>query len=479
MKSSIEKKSNIISNINRGDVFYIVGICGSLIAQLAVALKQLGFVVSGSDQGFYPPASDQLKRNNINVNIGYKSGNIPKGAKYILIGTAIGKNNPEYIDAINNFKDKSKIYYGFAGVLEDFFLRTNNIVVAGEYAKSTISSFIAYMLDKLGVNPTYAIGGMPIDLNSGVNFTDSKWGVFEGDEYVESKLDSNVRSKFFSYHPTVLLLTSANYDHIDIFKTEEEYVSNYLDLIFSMDKEAELKKTTYKVFLNMEGENIQKIYNGVKHLKNIDITRIYLSDILEFGSSFDDYTVFYIRGSEFKTKLIGKHNIRNLSLGIELLHNVLEGISYEKLNENDNILKFSGMKRRLEIIRNDKFILIDDFGHSPVKAYSSIQAVKDKYNGKKIIAVFEPHSYSFRITGDISFPEGFFNGLDEAIIAPVYHTSESDGITSKIAKKLNARYFNDNISLFEFFKNYDLTDSVVLLLSSGNIGGLRDYLMNI
>ena len=182
------------------------------MGSVAAALRERGFVVTGSDESVYPPMSTFLESKGIALNSGYRPENIPEDADVIVIGNAMKRGNPE-VEAVLNRK---LFYVSLPEMLKELFLRgRHNLVVTGTHGKTTTTSLLAWILNVAGLDPSYIIGGIPANLGQGAQFNDSKYFVIEGDEYDSAFFDK--RSKFVHYLPELLIVNNIEFDHADIF----------------------------------------------------------------------------------------------------------------------------------------------------------------------------------------------------------------------------------------------------------------------
>ena len=197
--------------------FHFVGICGTAMGAVAAALRERGFVVTGSDESVYPPMSTFLESKGIALFAGYRPENIPPEAEIVVIGNAMKRGNPE-VEAVLN----RKLYYAsLPEVLKQLFLRgRHNLVVTGTHGKTTTTALLAWILTVAKLDPSYVIGGIPKNLGQGARFNDSKYFVIEGDEYDSAFFDK--RSKFVHYLPELLIVNNIEFDHADIFNNLDE-----------------------------------------------------------------------------------------------------------------------------------------------------------------------------------------------------------------------------------------------------------------
>ena len=371
---------------------HFIGICGVGMGALAVMMKKMGWKVTGSDKGFFPPISDFLKKAKINFYPGWHPEKISLPAKketgkpdVVVVGNFISLKNPEYL-----FVKK----YGFAvksypELIAEHIIKKNSIVVAGTYGKTTIAAFLAHLLKIAKKKPSWFVGGLAKNLKCGAENNTGNWSVVEGDEYTTARWDE--RSKFLLYHPTHLILTSIVWDHLDVFPQEKDYYSTFEKLIKLIPKKgkiiAGLGKNNQIIDKILCQSQAEIIYYGKNTL---NIKNFYGYEINKFGDSVSKFIVYYNGKilSRFTTSLLGEHLIENLCAGIAMAHSV--GIDLNIIQKA--VASFQGVKRRLETKEEiNEIKIIDDLAHSPSKAQASLRALRAHFPQAKIFAVYEPN----------------------------------------------------------------------------------------
>jgi UDP-N-acetylmuramate: L-alanyl-gamma-D-glutamyl-meso-diaminopimelate ligase len=361
--------------------FHFLGICGTAMGAVAVALRERGFTVTGSDENIYPPMSTFLESKGIALHQGYRAENIPAEAEIIVIGNAIVRGNPE-VEAVLN----RKLYYvSLPEVLKQFFLRgRHNLVVTGTHGKTTTTALLAWIMTAAKLDPSYVIGGIPKNLGQGARFNDSKYFVIEGDEYDSAFFDK--RSKFVHYLPELLIVNNIEFDHADIFHNLEEI------------------KLSFRRLLNIVPQNGMVLLNG-DDPNCVEVARACLAQILEIGFSPNcaqqirdvayspDGSRFTLGSDAFEVPLVGEFNVRNAAMAISASR--FYGISVEEIRKA--LARFQGIARRQEVrgeVRGVK--VIDDFGHHPTAIRETLRALRQRYPGCRLWAVFEPRSNTTR-----------------------------------------------------------------------------------
>ena len=364
--------------------FHFLGIGGTAMGAVAAALRERGFTVTGSDENVYPPMSTFLESKGIAFFEGYRAENIPADAEIIVIGNAMKRGNPE-VEAVLN----RKLYYAsLPEILKQFFLRgRHNLVVTGTHGKTTTTALLAWIMTAAKLDPGYVIGGIPKNLRQGARFNDSKYFVIEGDEYDSAFFDK--RSKFVHYLPELLIVNNIEFDHADIF--------NNLDEI----------KLSFRRLLNIVPQNGMVLLNG-DDPNCLDVVRQlqpFLAQLIEIGFSPNcaqqicdvSYSTkgsrFTLGDDEFEVPLVGEFNVRNAAMAISAAR--FYGVSLPKIRKA--LASFKGIARRQEVRGEARGVkVIDDFGHHPTAIRETLRALRQRYAGSRIWALFEPRSNTTR-----------------------------------------------------------------------------------
>jgi len=360
---------------------HFLGIAGSGMGTVAAMFRELGLQVTGSDQAVYPPMSDFLRDRGIVFHEGYAQKNLSPKPDLAIVGNALSRGNPE-LEAVLSHRIP---FVSLPELLRGWFLyKTRNLVISGTHGKTTTSTMLAFLLEKAGLHPSWFIGGVPLDLPGGChNGTGSFW-VLEGDEYDTSFADK--RSKFLHYLPELVILNNVEFDHADI----------YPDL-------AAIQKSFRQLLQQVPGNGLALI--NADDPNALAVAQDAPCEILEVGSGpqaaarykilKEDATGshFTLHGQEFHLQLAGKHNVHNASMALCAAHTL--GLPLDKLA---TILPtFRGVRRRLEVRAEANGItLVDDFGHHPSALRESIAALRAKYPGRRLWALFEPRSNTTR-----------------------------------------------------------------------------------
>ncbi len=456
---------------------HIIGICGVATSALAIAFHKKGVGVTGSDKGFFPPISTELEKHGVPFYAGWHPEKMVESGKpdVIIVGTASGSQNPETAYA----KENGITMYSFAEAIGKFFVKEKSLVCVGTWGKTSSSALLSFILEKANLNPTYMFGGISLSHEASAKLTDSKWSVFEGDEYKSSPTDST--AKFFHYKPTHLLLTAVSWDHADLYPAEKDYFNVFEKLITSIPRNGLIVANTdnggvVKLIGKFKGKvisygktNADYTYENIQQTQNgLDFT-IRVSDIPKSESPF-----------RIHSTMIGAFQAENITGCFVMAHSI--GISPETIVKS--IGEFQGLKRRLEKRLNDKITIFDDIAHSPEKASSVLQNLRSIYRGK-IIAVFEPNSGG-RSRESIAKYDNAFKDADIVIIPRLTklkiveneknQAMEGDELTKVIGSThSNAHYIENDGKVVTFLKSQtNKSDTIVFLGSHGFRGMIEE-----
>jgi UDP-N-acetylmuramate: L-alanyl-gamma-D-glutamyl-meso-diaminopimelate ligase len=441
------------------------------MGSVAAALHERGFVVTGSDENIYPPMSSFLEAKGITLREGYRPENIPADAEIIVIGNAMKRGNPE-VEAVLN----RKLYYAsLPEVLKQFFLRgRHNLVVTGTHGKTTTTALLAWILTSAELDPSYVVGGIPKNLGQGAHFNDSKYFVIEGDEYDSAFFDK--RSKFVHYLPELLIVNNIEFDHADIF--------NNLDEI----------KLSFRRLLNIVPQNGMVLLNG-DDPNCVEVAPNCLAQILEIGFSPNcaqhirevaystDGSRFTLGEDTFDLPLVGEFNVRNAAMAISASR--FYGVPVKKIQKA--LAGFQGIARRQEVRGEARGVtVIDDFGHHPTAIGQTLTALRHRYPGHRLWAVFEPRSNTTRravfqqeLPDALKLADGvFISQVARLEQIPARERLNPEAVVEAIAAagrpafyELDAAHIIDR--LVPLLKEQD----VVVIFSNGGFDGIHEKLL--
>ena len=349
---------------------HILGICGTFMGGLARILIESGHEVSGSDNNFYPPMSDQLRELDIELTKGFEPSSMPEADLYV-IGNALSRGN----QCVEEILNKNLPYKSGPEMLGEIIKNRFVIAVSGTHGKTTTSFMIAKIFQSMGKDIGYLIGGISPDFSFSAKIGSDEIFVIEADEYDSAFFDK--RSKFIHYSPNILLINNIEFDHADIFNDLDAIKKQFHHLLKIMPSSGKI------IFFNHDKNALDVINKGCWS-NSIEINGN--SSIASYD--FSSATIAFDGKSSCMNDLpfYGSHN--NLNAVGAIISTSLCGIN---LNDALNGLKdFSGVLRRLEHKGTFKGItILDDFAHHPTAIKSTIEAVKEKYNGKKVLNIIE------------------------------------------------------------------------------------------
>lgn len=475
-----EANTRLSANLNRAPEnlhhIHLMGICGTGMASLAGILKEQGYQVTGSDQDIYPPMSHFLEAQSIPVLEGYSAHHLTPTPDLVVVGNVITRDNPEAVE----LSRQNIPYLSFPQALKRFaFGDRQSIVIAGTHGKTTTSALLVWILEKAGIDPGFMIGGISMNLQTNFKLGQGPYFVIEGDEYDTAFFDKG--PKFLHYSPCVVILTGIEFDHADIYRDLDHVIESFRKLIGLMPPEGlliansdeqtimpEIKRAKCPVSTYSLSEN--GLWKAVDITFQEDLTHV---TILKAGKE-------YMR---VLTPLYGGYNISNL-LSTIVVADFL-GIASSILS--DALKDFRGVKRRQELIGDKRGILVlDDFAHHPTAVKGTIEAVREKYRGRRLIAVFEPRSNSSRRN---VFQRRYASSFDHADlimipepplmdkIPPAERFSSQRLVKDLRKRRLNAFYFSHTDQLLEALVTKVREGDVILFMSNGAFDNLPHRLL--
>ena len=447
------------------------------MAATALLLREQGWAVTGSDEGFYPPASEILPRAGIGIRSPHAAENIPSDADTIVISkhAKLTRENPEVAAAFIG----GKPILSFAEVLAGITKTRDRIVVAGSYGKSTSASLLAWVLVHAGRHPGYFLGAVPKNMPSNAALGSDATFILEGDEYPSSNTDP--RAKFLHYAPGTLLLTSAVHDHVNVFPTHADYLAPFNELIGNLPP-------TGLLVVCADEPHAMKLARAapcrVVAYGLSDANAGYRAENISYGEE----SMFELVGpgirQPIKTTQLGAHNIQNMVGGAALL---LEKDLARPAEIAAAFAAYGGILRRLDRLTTRAPIpLYEGFGSSREKSRAAIDAIRMHFPQKRLVIVFEPHTFSWRSRDALHWYDTVFEGAAEVFVyRPPSHGAAShaqvsqDEIVARItATGLPTTRLGADIGANVAGVVPRLTpDDVVLVLTTGDLGGMIPLLV--
>jgi UDP-N-acetylmuramate: L-alanyl-gamma-D-glutamyl-meso-diaminopimelate ligase len=463
-----DKRTRIKGIIKKKSRIHVSAVCGKAMASVACMLKDLGYVVTGSDAVFHPPMGDVLKKHNIKCSL-YSVKNI-KNIDILVVGNALAHDSLEVVEA----RKKGIPLLSGPEVLGQVFNERKSLVVAGTHGKTTTSGLLTHVFDYSLKNPGYMIGGMFQNLKDSysIGSKNSKFVIYEGDEYNSAFFDRG--PKFLHYNPTSVILTSLEYDHVDLYPSFEDYKQAFQFLIEMLPKKGNLVIHESVVpLLDLKKCKAQIVTYGAS--KKADV-------IFRTIKTNSSGTVFSV-----SSKIIGNHQ----SLHIPLFgdYNVANATAVYTLSlleklKKDSVAKaltcFSGTRERQELVgvKKDNITIIRDYAHHPTAVKLTLEGLKKGYSDRRFIVVFEPRSASSkRKVFELPYAESLAYADIIYVIDPVSTpTPDSidvvhvvDILNSKHKKAFVATSADEALTLL---RKEVLKDDVVVFMSSGDMASI-------
>jgi UDP-N-acetylmuramate: L-alanyl-gamma-D-glutamyl-meso-diaminopimelate ligase len=389
---------------------HLLGVGGSAMAALAGMLVARGFHVSGSDTQIYEPSASLLQRLRIDVRSGYDPAHLEPAPDLAVVGNVVTRANPEVAALLAS----GIPYLSMPEALWHFFLRDREVLmVAGTHGKTTSTAMLAHVLNAAGRDPSMMVGGLARDFSANYRLGDGKQFVIEGDEYDTAFFDKG--PKFLHYRPHGAIVTGVEFDHADIYRDLAHVKSSFQALAAQLDSSQTLV-----------------VCADFPHA--LSATAATAARRLTFGLSAGEVRAIEVRidpaGAHFAIARDGKLAARDLHLPIGGRMNIANALGawllLKEFGLSDRELagglaSFRGVARRQEMVGEPAGVtIIDDFAHHPTAIRVTLEAIAERYAGRRLIAAFEPRSNSARRA---VFQAGFATAFDRAAqvyLAPAY-----------------------------------------------------------
>jgi len=438
---------------------HFIAIGGSAMHSLAIALAQKDFEITGSDDAIFEPSRSRLEEYGLLPDsIGWFAENITEDLDAVILGMHAKADNPELIKA----KEIGVKVYSYPEFLFEQAKNKTRVVIGGSHGKTSITSMILHVMNYHDKEIDYMVGAALDGIDNPVHLTEENdFIVIEGDEYLSSPIDR--RPKFHLYQPNIALLSGIAWDHINVFPTYDNYVEQFRIFIDSIVNGGIL-------VYNEEDPEVKRLAEETENpiRKHPYQTPEYHID--------GDHTILDVPEGEMPLEIFGKHNLNNLAGAKWICQHM--GIDEDDFYEA--ISSFKGASKRLEkIAESNSSVIFKDFAHSPSKVRATTAAVKEQYPNKRLVACLELHTYS-SLNSD--FFKEYNNTLEKADVSLVFFSPEAVAnkkLEAVSADQIREAFNKKGLKVFvnpEDFRNelqqIDLQNSALLMMSSGNYGGL-------
>lgn len=438
---------------------HFIAIGGSAMHSLAIALQRKGYHISGSDDAIFEPSRSRLENENIlPQKMGWDASKITSNLDAVILGMHAREDNPELTKA----KELGIKIYSYPEFIFEQSKNKTRVVIGGSHGKTSITSMILHVMNYHNREIDYMVGATLEGLDNPVHLTqENDFIVIEGDEYLSSAIDR--RPKFHLYQPNIALLSGIAWDHINVFPTYQNYVEQF------------------KIFINSIVNGGILVYNEEDQTVK-ELAETTENPIRKHPYSTPDYhtedntTILDAPEGELPLEIFGKHNMNNLAGSKWICQHM--GIDEDDFYEA--IATFKGASKRLEkVAETSNGIIFKDFAHSPSKVAATTAAVKEQYPSRKLIACLELHTYS---SLNADFLKEYKNTLEKADEALVFYSPDAVAIKKlddvsedqieQAFQKQGLKVYTSPENFEAELKDLGFNNSILLMMSSGNYGGL-------
>ena len=494
--------------------YHLIGIAGTAMGSLAGLLREAGHTVTGSDEGVYPPMSTLLDELGIEYADRFDAGNLKPEPDVVVVGNAVSRGNPE-LEAV---LDRRLRYTSAAATVKEEFLRGRRVLaVAGTHGKTTTTSILSWLLEAAGLQPSFLIGGVAENFGTSFRLVDpaaSDLFVIEADEYDTAYFDKG--PKMWHYLPHVGVVTNIEFDHADIYRDEQAYrfaFSRFVNLVprtgalvagWESEIVRDLAPRSFAPVLSFglgqaaiprAGQDAAPPATGEVRAEgsaepegfdpSLSHPR-WRADQVEYGPDGSRFTVY--RDDEalgdVATPLTGAFNVRNCLAAIAAA--VAVGAEWDGIVEG--LRTFRSVRRRMEVRGEARGVtVIDDFAHHPTAVRETIEATRQRFGDRRVVAIFEPRSYTAQRK---DFQEPYrraLGGADEVVLAGLFHPERYDESSGMDPHELvaairedgtPARYMAETDEIVAALGEELQEGDIALFMSNGGFGGVHGSLLD-
>ncbi len=438
---------------------HFIAIGGSAMHNLAIALKDKGYQVTGSDDAIFEPSKSRLERKGIlPAELGWFPEKLTSDIDAVILGMHAHADNPELARA----KELGLKIYSYPEFLYEQSKEKTRVVIGGSHGKTTITSMILHVLNFHQKDIDYMVGAQLEGFDCMVKITnDNDFMILEGDEYLSSPID--LRSKFLLYQPNIALISGIAWDHINVFKTFDDYVEQFRKFVASITPGGVL------VYNEEDAEVVKVVLSAENYFRKIPYkTPEYeiVNGIVNLKTDMGDIPL----------SVFGKHNLLNME-GARFICSQL-GIMEEEFYEA--IMSFKGASKRLEKVeRKDRGLLYKDFAHAPSKVKATVSAFAEQFSKTETFGFLELHTYSSLNPVFLEQYDHAMDGLDNAVVfysEDALKIKRMEPISPELIKEKfknqNLKVFTNAEDLHAYWESLDKTKGAFVMMSSGNFGGL-------
>jgi UDP-N-acetylmuramate: L-alanyl-gamma-D-glutamyl-meso-diaminopimelate ligase len=438
---------------------HFIAVGGSVMHNMAIAMKNKGYTVTGSDDEINEPSLSRLKKQGLlPEHIGWFPEKLDKSYDAVILGMHARADNPELLRA----QELGLKVFSYPEYMYEQTRDKTRVVVGGSHGKTTITSMILHVLKASGKDFDYLVGAQLQGFDTMVKLTkEAPIAVFEGDEYLASPIDR--RPKFHLYKPNIAIISGIAWDHINVFPTYANYVEQFEKFIHLVEPGGSL-------IYCVADEELKKLVETTK----ADVKKIPYS--IPPNKIENGVTYLVNNSKKIPLKVFGDHNLMNLE-GARLVCEKL-GMSSETFYEA--IQTFTGAARRLEpVLQTDDFVFYKDFAHSPSKLKATIQAMKKQFPARPLVACMELHTFSSLNENFLQEYKGCMKDADDAIVYFNPHTIEHKKLKPITIEQVKQAFDDERLKVFtkssqvtDYLKSINWHDRNLLMMTSGNFDGV-------
>jgi len=438
---------------------HFIAIGGAAMHNLALALHQKGYRITGSDDTIFDPSKSRLEAKGLlPEQFGWFPEKITENLDAIILGMHAKADNPELLKA----QELGLKIYSYPEFLYEQSKDKTRVVIGGSHGKTSITSMILHVMEYHQKEVDYMVGAQLAGFDTMVHLTkENEFIVLEGDEYLSSPIDR--RPKFHLYKPNIALLSGIAWDHINVFPTFENYLEQFSIFIDSVTHGG-------AVVYNEEDLEVKKLVEeSTNHIKKYPYC-------IPEHSIANGITYLDTSDGDLPLEIFGKHNLQNLAGAKWICQHM--GVDEDDFYEA--IASFKGASKRLEkIAENEKTVVFKDFAHSPSKVKATTTAVKEQYQDRELLACLELHTYSSLNAEFLKEYKGALDSADRAVVFYSPHALEIKKLEKVSEAQIKSAFEREDLIIYtdpadfkDFIFNQQLEDTALLLMSSGNYGGL-------
>jgi UDP-N-acetylmuramate: L-alanyl-gamma-D-glutamyl-meso-diaminopimelate ligase len=437
---------------------HLIAIGGSAMHNMAIALSQQGHIITGSDDAIYEPSRSRLAKHNILPSeMGWFPEKISTDIEAVVLGMHARADNPELLKA----KELGLKIYSYPEYIYEQSKDKTRVVIGGSHGKTTITSMILHVLKACNKEFDYLVGAQLEGFETMVQITDAPVIIIEGDEYLSSPIDR--RPKFHLYHANIGVISGIAWDHINVFPKFDNYIDQFKIFLQTITPGGTIiyntEDSVVKEVVESSADSLNKIpYQTPSSLTQNGITSLHVDDKI------------------VPLQVFGQHNLQNLQAAF----NVCKELGISDSDFYTAIGSFKGAAKRLELLgKNQTTAVYKDFAHSPSKLKATLNAVKTQYPDRELVAVMELHTFSSLNKDFLEEYKGCMDNADTAVVFINRRTFEQKNMEAYSENVVKTAFDNDKLNFFnnseilvEFLSSINYKGKNLLLMSSGDFGGI-------